>query len=327
MIYYVCPDSENPSGGIKKIYNHVDILNNHGVSACVLHKNQGFRCRWFDNTTRITYLKKVSLQSTDYVVIPEFYGLLYLHEYKRHTEYKFFSKIFHSPSKKIIFNQGTYLTFNGNSFNKDDLKNIHIDEDVVAIMVVSEDGKEFFQYTFPQLQVSRVRNAIDSNIFSYSPDKKKQICFMPRRNYDHAVNVINMLKFKGVLNDFDIVPIDNKTEGETVKILKESLVFLSFGYPEGFALPPAEAMSCGCIVAGYHGMGGREYFKQDFCFPVETGNIISFTKTVEHVLNLYRKNPEVLAEMGSRASNYIKENYSKEKEEKDVLNFWKTYPD
>jgi hypothetical protein len=322
MIYYVCPDSKTPFGGIKKIYNHVDILNKEGISACVLHKNKGFRCTWFKNSTKIEYIKTASCSKKDYVVIPEFYGLLYLHIYKRHEDYKFFDKVFRSSSKKVIFNQGTYLTFGGNTFKKDDLKNIHIDKDVIATMVVSEDGKEFFQYTFPQLSVYRIHNSIDSNIFSYNPDKKKQICFMPRRNTDHAINVINMLKFRGALCDFDIIPIENKSEEETVAILKESLVFLSFGYPEGFSLPPAEAMLCGCIVVGYHGMGGKEYFKEDFCFPVETGNIISFTKTVELVLNTYKNNPETIIEMGIKASKYIRENYSKELEKNDVLKFW-----
>ncbi|HHO75104.1 MAG TPA: glycosyltransferase family 1 protein [Deltaproteobacteria bacterium] len=324
MIYYVCPDTDSPSGGVKKIYNHVDILNSTGISACVLHKSSGFRCRWFNNSTRISCLRKTSLQDTDYVVIPEFYGLLYIHPYKKHPEYRFFDKIFHSPAKKVVFNQGTYLTFNGNSFDKDELINIHTDKDVLATMVVSEDGREFFQYTFPRSVVFRVHNAIDSNTFYYCPAKKRQLCFMPRKNRDHAVNVINMLKFRGALSDFEIVPIDNTTENETVAILQESLIFLSFGYPEGFSLPPAEAMSCGCIVIGYHGMGGKEYFKQDFCFPVETGNIILFTKTVERVLDIYRKDPESLAEMGRKASAHIKENYSTEKEQNDVLRFWNT---
>src|SRR3546814_3802603 len=33
-----------------------------------------------------------------------------------------------------------------------------------------------------------------------------------------------------------------RPEAESARILRESLLFLSFGYPEGFSLPPAEAM-------------------------------------------------------------------------------------
>ena len=142
---------------------------------------------------------------------------------------------------------------------------------------------------------------------------------MPRKNRDHALQVINLLKFKGELNGFDIVPIEWKTEKETASIMREALIFLSFGYPEGSPLPPAEAMSCGCIVIGYHGMGGREFFKTDFCFPVEMGDIIGFAKTVAAVLKLYRENPQILRQMGLNAADYINKHYSVEQERKDII--------
>jgi glycosyltransferase involved in cell wall biosynthesis len=42
--------------------------------------------------------------------------------------------------------------------------------------------------------------------------------------------------------------------------LKESLLFLSFVNGEGLGLLAVEAMSCGCVVVGYDGMGGKEFF-------------------------------------------------------------------
>ena len=42
---------------------------------------------------------------------------------------------------------------------------------------------------------------------------------------------------------------------------KSSFLFLSFGYPEGFGLPVAEALCCGCKVVGYSGLGGKELFR------------------------------------------------------------------
>jgi len=105
--------------------------------------------------------------------------------------------------------------------------------------------------------------------------------------------------------------------------MQDSLMFLSFGYPEGFSLPPAEAMSCGCIVAGYHGMGGREYFKPEFCFPVEMGDIIGFARTVSTVLRMYREEPETLTRMARMASDYIRQTYSLERERDDILQCWR----
>jgi glycosyltransferase involved in cell wall biosynthesis len=106
--------------------------------------------------------------------------------------------------------------------------------------------------------------------------------------------------------------------------MKESLIFLSFGEPEGFSLPPAEAMSCGCIVIGYHGMGGREYFKPEFCFPVEMGDLLTFAGTVEEVLAINNREPARIIDMGKKASDYIGLTYTKEREEEDVLSFWKS---
>jgi hypothetical protein len=54
-VYYWCPDADRPYGGVRAIYRHVDILNEHGVAAFVLHERRPFRCTWFRNGTRIAY--------------------------------------------------------------------------------------------------------------------------------------------------------------------------------------------------------------------------------------------------------------------------------
>ena len=61
-----------------------------------------------------------------------------------------------------------------------------------------------------------------------------------------------------------------RSEAAVADILRESQVFLSFGHPEGFGLPPAEALACGCLVIGYHGGGGREYFGPAGAYPAGT---------------------------------------------------------
>ena len=39
----------------------------------------------------------------------------------------------------------------------------------------------------------------------------------------------------------------------------QDLDILSCGHPEGFGLPLAEAIACGCLVVGYHGLAGRDF--------------------------------------------------------------------
>src|SRR5580658_9805550 len=54
-IYVICPDWNRPSGGIKQLYRHVDILNRNGMRAFILHKQKGFRLDCFSHSAKIAY--------------------------------------------------------------------------------------------------------------------------------------------------------------------------------------------------------------------------------------------------------------------------------
>ncbi len=56
-IYYLCPCAEVPCGGVQKIYQHVDALNQNGFNAYVLHPEIGFRYRWRENRTKLAYFE------------------------------------------------------------------------------------------------------------------------------------------------------------------------------------------------------------------------------------------------------------------------------
>lgn len=154
-IYYYSPDLNYPSGGIKVLYRHVEILNRHRFSAFILHEKPGFRCTWFEHNTPVISFNEISeINLTDYLVIPERH--LYLVEQMRSI-------------KKIIFNQGCYNTFDrGFSIDKKDLYNPYSDGEVIAVIVVSDDSKQYLSHVFPELKVIKIRNAIDPNIFFIS---------------------------------------------------------------------------------------------------------------------------------------------------------------
>ena len=323
MIYYWSPDYDTPVGGVKILYHDVDVLNANGIEAAVLHRKRGFRCTWFENNTRVAYMGRTKLTCDDFLVIPEVYGSLYAHPEHRPKAARVFKKLFASPALKVVFNQNVYNTFGGLSTDAHDRRVLYADPSIRAVMVVSDNNQDYLRYAFPDLPVLRIHNAIDPNLFGFQAEKKPQICFMPRKNPDHALQVINILKFAGELDGFTLAPIEGLSERATARIMQDSLIFLSFGYPEGFSLPPAEAMSCGCIVVGYHGMGGREYFKPEFCFPVEMGDILSFAQTVSSVMHMYRERPESLKRMTVQASDFIQQTYSTGQERDDILEAWR----
>jgi glycosyltransferase involved in cell wall biosynthesis len=317
-VYVLSPENNKPSGGIKILYRHVDVLNRNGIDAALLHQNTGFRCSWFENETRIAYLDKVQLSAADFLVIPEIYGPNILAMGNM--------PMIGRKVRKVIFNQNCRYTFLGQTLDaiqKPDFAMAYSHRDEFAgAMVVSEDSKQYLEYVFPGLDVWRIHNAINVEQFAFSDRKKRQICFMPRKNADDALQVLAILKLHGVLDSFEIVAIENKNEAGVADIMKESMLFLSFGYPEGCPLPPAEAMASGCVVVGYDGFGGREYFDERFSYPVPVGDITGYVDTVEKLIKLYSENPDDLKEKGKMASEYVREEYSPEKEQDDILNVW-----
>ena len=100
---------------------------------------------------------------------------------------------------------------------------------------------------------------------------------------------------------------------EVAKALREALLFLSCGHPEGFGLPLAEAIACGCLVVGYHGLAGR-----DFALPhmqvVEFGDLLGLLRGIEQELARFDAAPEAVIQECLTASKTILKTYSLEAE-------------
>ena len=332
-IYFLCPNNSFISGGVKQIYRQVEILNNNGIQAAVLLQGES-KQKWFHTTAPIVYSpylfkilkytlqnrkislrkkmklyflkqKSVALDENTILVIPEIYG----------------DKIdkIAVGIKKVIFNQNCYYTFNQYDINTDYPQTPYTHTDVLATIVVSEDSLAYLNYTFAKAKVYRCVLGINSKIFYYSPEKQRQICFMPRKLTDDVRQVLQILKQRGSLKGWKLMAIDGKNEQEVAQIMRESTFFLSFNHREGFGLPPVEAMACGCYVVGYDGEAGKEYFKDEFSSVVKSGDIIAYVKKIEELLALYEASPQVIIQKGEKASNFVLQNYSMDNEEKSII--------
>jgi Glycosyl transferases group 1 len=346
QLFYLCPDNDTPSGGIRVIYQHVDILRRHGYRAFVVHERQGFRCSWFRNETPVlgwssrvhgadaSVLAKArrhvrrglrspspdtvflhfqeppsfSVGSNDVVVVPEMFG-------PRLAEIA-------PGAPKIIFNQNVYFMFKGYPKDPRIVSFPYRHADVAAAFVVSEDSQVLLEYTFPGINVHRVRWSIDSKIFYPGEQKARRIAYMTRRGGADAMHVLTTLAARGSLDGYDIAPLTGLDEDRVATSLRASLIFLSLGYHEGLPRPPAEAMACGAIVVGYDGFGGHEYMLPEFAFPVPTGDLKAFADTLERVLTMNDETPEQLRERAANAAAFIGSHYSPRREEDELLEAW-----
>ena len=309
MIYLYCPDDNNANGGIRKIYRHADVLNRNGIAAAVVHLQPGFRCSWFGHDTAIVYAGTVRPGAGDVIVATEVFGPQIART---------------APgTPKVIFNQNCYNSFVHYPIDKAAKETPYLHPDIAAAITVSEDGVSYLRHAFPSLKVLRIRPGIDAALFHPAPNKKAQIAFMPRRQLEFARQVFNILNFRGALEGFEIAQIQGLAHEDAAAVLRQSAFFFSFSSIEGFGLPPAEAMASGCLTIGFHGRGGKEFFRPEFSWPVEFGDVEYFSRIAEEVLGQYRRAPAALAQKASDAAQFIARTYSEENEAADILACWR----
>jgi hypothetical protein len=224
---------------------------------------------------------------------------------------------------RVVLNQNQFFTFRSTGFSGTALADTYRSAGVRAVLVLSDINRAYQEYMFPGFPVFQMRLAIDETLFCPGKEKRPQIAFMPRRGQRDAEMLIGMLRNRGLLDGFDVTPIDGMDEGRVAEKLRESLCFLTFSSREGFGLPAAEAMACGCVVVGYTGHGGDEFFSSDHAFPIVDGNLLEFASAMEQVLALYREDPGSLVAMGRRASKKILGKYSRQLAEAESLAQWK----
>ena len=304
--WFICPDFERPSGGIRKLYRSVDILNDAGLQAAIVHQRRGFRCTWFEHQTRIVSAKRAVVSQRDVIVVPEIYG----------------RSICDLPRgvRQVIFNQNAYLTL-ASLVGERGATAPYIDNpDLSAVLVVSEDSARIVEYAFPGIRVQRLRPGLDPALHHPPEDqKRRRIAYMPRKRAREAAQVLNLLRLRGVLDGWEVIAIDRRTEAEVADLLRTAQIFLSFGQLEGFGLPPLEALACGCLVIGYHGFGGREFFRAPFAIAVEDGDIVGFARAAEDLIHLIDDDPTSMAAAGIAGARFVHDHYSQDGERQDLL--------
>jgi hypothetical protein len=305
-IYVPCPDVSSPAGGVQKLYDHVDVLNRHGIEAAILHWKAPYRAAWFSNQTSITY-RSVSLERGDLLAVPEIFGDALVS--------------FAPGVPRVSVNQNAHYTFMGVAD-----RNRHpytTSPDLLGVMVISENDRALISGLFPNLDIRRVHYGFDPAVFYDSGCARGRVLsYMPRKRSDEIDVVLRLAA--SALEDWEVIRIEGISQGQVADALRRSALFLSFSQREGFGMPPLEALACGCYVMGFDGFGGREYFDPRFTVRIEDGDLVAFGKALAAWLGTYKWTAE-MTRRSAEASSFALGMYSLDREREEVVAFYEHF--
>ena len=305
-VFYFCPDVAIPSGGIRVLYRHVEILNRHGFAAFILHTASGFKLDWFAHKAPVKYADKgLPLMPDDVLVLPE--GFPNLMERTQDSRFE-----------RAVFAQNWAYIFSALPPGKDwrhfGIRQVISNSQYVRMFIRSSMG----------LDSTIVPPSIDLGLFRPAARKTMQIACMPRKNSSdlHQIECIFRAAWPQHGN-VGFVPIDNLPYPEVAKILSESAIYLSTGYPEGCPFPPLEAMACGCLVVGFSGYGGLEYMRhEENCFLTNDGNVLAAAGHLDTAVRLFAAGKARAMQAAARRASL---RFSAPREERAVVSYWRRF--
>lgn len=229
-----------PVGGIKVIYQHCLLLRELGFEAYpVLMGN--YKGNFFGYDIEYKYYSDVitSIHSNDIVVATEFspyQGLLF------------------DKAHKILFLQN-WIGLRRRLYDKDKNKS-YKDIGYNQVITCSDYCSRYVTENMG-IEAQTITNGIDLKQFTPFPSKRisGRILAMSRKNPQDLEKIIQLMQTA----PYEIKVVDRLTQEELINEYQKADIFLATGYPEGFSLPPIEAMACGCVVVGFTGGGGNEF--------------------------------------------------------------------
>ena len=243
-IIYLNPFSRlEISGGIKECHRQVELLTELGYQAYVWQPDG--RPVWFDSTSPLLGpYAPADIRADDILIFPEVLAFEPLPQF-------LFSA---SPCTKILFCQNQHYCF-----NKWVPLRSYAELGISGVFCGAVACKRFLEDVFRVKDVALLPYFIDRSRFAPS-QKRLQIAAVTKKLPEKSAFITNVFyaKFPEYW-DVPCVRIDQTHENQYAKILGESAILLSLNHRESFGLSPVEAMSAGCLVAGFHGFGGLEY--------------------------------------------------------------------
>ena len=302
-IIYLSWPAQEITGGIKMAFRHAEALRESGFEALIATQDSR-PPGWFETTVPVVGLAAVERQR-DVLAFPE-------------NNHELLTQFASWPNRKVVFCQNQILVCLGLGGQQD-----YAEFGVSDIICCSEMAAYFCRRRFPKLAVHVVPNYVDPGRFQCPNRKKLRIAFMPRKRPLELACIHDL--FRSDNPQFRGVPwhrIEGLPESEVAAVLRESAVFLSLCRFEACALSLLEAMASGCVVAGFTGIGSREYTTEKNGFWAAEDDCIECVDQLKRAVELVSAGGSAYREM-CEAAVLTARQYSRQRFVQRLVEVWK----
>lgn len=261
------------SGGTDVLLDMISFSKELGYDTYIYCLDENTSAQWSLRHPHVLQLTEHSIKSSDILVVSEEFVWAV-------------PSLSHITSRYIVLNQGLNASlvsdFKQNTYPVTKLiyqgamgviaNSVHTRDNIIKLFELKPDDVYLYKIHIDDI---------------FTPgNKTNTVSYMPRKNRAFGCFVINYLC--GKYPDVEFAPIDNMNRQQVAEVLARSRVFLSFGGPEGFGMPPLEAALAGCKVIGFDGGGGEEYFFKPIFSKIPFYDHMEFIEVAERYVKSER---------------------------------------
>ncbi len=333
---FLCPDQTAPSGGIAVIYDMVVLLNRSGYDAALVHNSPSAGYPDYPHPVPAFYTDLVSRAYWKYYGLRDRMGLLrqrFAGRKRRLPPLELRpSDVMITPEFQMAegieaFPDMPHVIFVQNPFgmmmsHREAIKRDLRPEERIKYWLGVSDICLTHMEMLGAIEPGYFPASMKPEEFPFQQKKKNLITYMPRKRPWEAEIIEETLRRRGKVGNYELKALDGMARSEISHHLSQSLVFISLLKQESIGFPAAEAMASGCIVIGFDGLGGQEYFDETTGLPITEGDVAGLVSAVERTIKEYERDPARLDAMRKHASEKINLRYSSQAFEAGVLATW-----
>jgi glycosyltransferase involved in cell wall biosynthesis len=281
-VWYLAPNRQI-YGGVKILYNHVDILSTIGINAVLaVEDSTNWPAQWFPwNPERLVFGENIRdmVGPEDTVVIPEF----------RHSDAIHYAH----AKRRLLFVQNQGLARGIGDWER-------LGYDGVMTLGRPDGIPSFLEENLMRrrcrLPMFAVPNHFDDDGWHeiQGTKRKGSILCLPRKGPEFVARIVR--EFGDA-----VTCVENAHQLEMAAAYATADVYVHTGFPEGLGMPIVESMLAGCIACGFSGGGGLDVMSDGrTAYLAEDGNMDELLTAVRKALSSSKR--EEIRAAGRRAA-------------------------